>query len=111
MLEQELQRELDLPRGRGRTGNLAGRLAVTVVRGAALENDPIRVREIRVIENIERFRAELQRLALPDGDPFEEGGVDVEQARAAERTASRVPEGAGSRHREGTGIEPVFHCS
>src|SRR2546428_6524686 len=109
MSEQELQRELDLPRGCGRIGNLAGRLAIAVVRGAALEDDPIRVREIRVIENIERFRAELQRLALPDGDPLEERRVDVEQTRAAERAAPCVPEGSGSRHREGTGIKPVVH--
>src|SRR2546426_12344421 len=105
--EQQLQRELDLPRGRGRIGNLAGRLAIAVVRGVALEDDPIRVREIRAIEHIERFGAELQRLALPDGYPLEEGRVDAEQARAAERTASRVPEGSGGRHREGTGIKPV----
>src|SRR5262249_16734001 len=53
---------------------------------------------------------ELQIRALPDGNPLEQGRVDVEEARAAERTASRVTEGAGSRHREGTGIEPVFYC-
>src|SRR5438067_4953220 len=110
-LEQQLQRELDLTREVARRRNLASRVAVAVVRGVALENDPIRVSEIRVIQNIERLRAELQRLALPDRDPLEQGRVDIEQARAAERTASRVPERARSRHREGTGIEPVVYCA
>src|SRR5437867_594030 len=64
-----------------------------------------------MIENIERFRAELQTRAFPDGDPFEQRRVDVKQARAEERTASRVPEGAGGRHREGAGIEPVVHSA
>src|SRR5262249_24844254 len=91
--------------------HLASRVAVAVVRGVALENDPIRVREIRVIENIERFRAKLQIQALPDGDPLEQGRVDVKQARTTERTASRVAVGAGSRHRKGAGIEPVVHSA
>src|SRR5262249_14653994 len=107
--KKKLHRELDLPRGCGRICNLAGRIAVTVVGAVTLENDLIRGGEIRVIENIERFGAELQRHALPDGNPLEQGSVDVEQARAAERTAPCVPEGAGSRHREGTGIEPLVH--
>src|SRR5881628_377038 len=106
--EHQLQRELELPRGGGRIGNLSGRLAVTVVGAVALEDNLIREREIRVIENIERFRAELQRHALPDGDPLKKGRVEVEQARPAERTAPRVPESAGKRHRESTGIEPAF---
>src|SRR5262249_13008083 len=108
--EQQLQRELDLPRGCGRICNLAGRLAIAVAGAVALENHLIREREIGVIENIERFRAELQRHALPHGDPLEQGSVDVKQARAAERTAPHVSEGASNRHLEGTGIEPVVHC-
>src|SRR5437867_7497376 len=94
-LEQQLQRELDLPRGGGRVRNLAGRLAVTIVSAVALEDHLIRESEIHVIQNIERFRAELQRHALPDGDPLKEGSVEVEQARPAEGTALRVPEGTG----------------
>src|SRR2546425_5142474 len=108
--EHQLQRELDLPRGGGCVSNLAGRLAVTIVSAVALEDHLIRESEIHVIQNIERFRAELQRHALPDGDPLKQGRVEVEQARAAERTAPRVPEGAGKRHRESTGIKPVVHA-
>src|SRR5712692_735714 len=47
--KQELQRELDLPRGRGRVGQGPRRAAEI----AARENDLVRVREVRVIENIE----------------------------------------------------------
>src|SRR5438132_8989208 len=108
--KQQLQRELDLPRGGGCVSNLAGRLAVTIVSAVALEDHLIRESEIHVIQNIERFRAELQRHALPDGDPLKQGRVEVEQARAAEGTAPRVPEGAGKRHRESTGIKPVVHA-
>src|SRR5437870_2292552 len=108
--EQQLQRELDLPRGGGCVCNLAGRLAVTIVSAVAQEDHLIRESEIHVIQNIERFRAELQRHALPDGDPLKQGRVEVEQARAAEGTAPRVPEGAGKRHRESTGIKPVVHA-
>src|SRR5262249_54280166 len=111
MLEHQPQRELDLPRGRGRRRNLAGRVANAVVGAVALPNDPIRVREIRMIENIEHFRAELQIHAFPDGNPLEQGRVDVKQARATERTPSRVAVGARSRHREGTGIEPAVHSA
>ena len=68
--EQQLQRELDLPRGGGRLRNLAGRTAIAVVGAVALENDLIRQSEIGVIENIKRFRPELQCHALPDGDPL-----------------------------------------
>jgi len=40
-----------------------------------------------VIEHIERFRPELQRQALTDGNPLEQGRVDVEQGWAANRAA------------------------
>src|SRR5215467_11888120 len=106
--KHQLQRELDLPRRRGRTGNLADGIAIAVVVAVALEHNEIRVSEIRAIQNIERFRAELQRHALPDGNSLKQGRVDVEQARAAERTASHVAEGAGNRHRESFRIEPLF---
>src|SRR5262249_2841026 len=102
------QRELDLPRRRGRTGNLAGGIAIAVVAAVALEHNEIRVGEILAIQNMERFHAELQLNALPDGDPLKQGCVDVEQARAAERTAPHVAEGAGNRHRESFRIEPLF---
>ena len=83
VLEQQLQRELDQARGCGRIGNLPGRLAIAVVGAVALEDHRIREREIRAIQNIERFRAELQRHAFPERDSLEQGRVDVEQPRPA----------------------------
>src|SRR5437867_12077563 len=53
--ELQLQRELDLPRGRSGIGNDAARGAVV----GALENNFIRIAEIRLIQNIERRGAEL----------------------------------------------------
>ena len=110
ILEKQLQRELDLPRGGGRLRNLAGRFAIVVAGGVARENHLIREPKIGAIENIERFRPELQRHALLDGDPLEQGSVDVEQGWAANRATPRVSEGAGNRHLVGTGIEPVYRC-
>src|SRR5262249_24518155 len=52
---------------------------------------------------------ELQSYAFPDRDPFKQGSVDVEQARAAQNTTSCVPEGAGNRHRESARVEPAIH--
>ena len=60
--EQQLERELDLPRGRGGSCNDSARGAVL----GALENNLIRVREIRVIQNIERLGPELQIQSLTD---------------------------------------------
>src|SRR5439155_23662902 len=77
--EYELQSELDLPRGRGRLGNHAGRGANFI----AVENDLIGVREIGVIENVEGLGPELQIDCLPDGELLEQRRVEVDQARTA----------------------------
>src|SRR3989442_13307180 len=66
--ELQLQRELDLPRGRGGIYNDPARGAVLV----ALENHFVRVREIGVIQNIERLGTELQIQSLTDSHPFQE---------------------------------------
>ncbi len=61
-LEQQLQRELDLTRCRGGRCNDPARGAVL----GALENNLVRVREIGVIQTIERLGAELQIQSLTD---------------------------------------------
>src|SRR2546422_4285056 len=64
--EQQLQRELDLPRGRCGVCDDPARGAVV----GALENNLIRVREIGVIQNIEYLRTELQIQAFAHSDLF-----------------------------------------
>src|SRR5437764_419120 len=70
--EHQLQRELDLPRCRGRIGDDAGRRTVV----GPCEHDLIRIREIRVIEDIERLCPELHIQSLADSHLLEEGCVD-----------------------------------
>ena len=60
--EQQLQRELDLPRGRGGRCNDSAQGAVL----GALEDNLIRIRQIGMIQNIERLGAELQIQTLTD---------------------------------------------
>src|ERR1043166_5054533 len=60
--EQQLQRELDLTRGRGGRCNDPAQGAVL----GALENNLIRVRQIGMIQNIERLGTELQIQPLAD---------------------------------------------
>src|SRR5438093_4356475 len=102
--ELQLERELDLTRGRGGRCNDPARGAVL----GALEKNLIRVREIRVIQNIERLGAELQIHSLTDSHSLQQRGVDHEQARTAERSASHVPEGPLERQHEGSRIEPLI---
>src|SRR5712691_1626447 len=110
VLKHELQRELELPRGR-RRGNLPGRVAIVVVGAVTRENDRIRVEEIGVIEYVERLRPKLQIESLADSDFLEKRSVDVDQTRSPHRPARHVPEGPGNRQSEGLRVEPVIHGS
>ena len=65
-LELQLQRELDLPRGRGSPLNDPARRAVL----GALENNLIGGPQIRVIQNIEGLGTELQIQSLTDSHPL-----------------------------------------
>src|SRR5712692_8364902 len=99
--KQELQRELELPRG-------PIHLRDETRRGAdvgAIENDLSGVREIGVIENIEGFRPELQKQFLVDLELLEQRGVDVNQAWTPQRPARNVPESPLSRYQKGMRIE------
>src|SRR2546426_11951771 len=64
--EQQLQRKLDLPRRRRGGVNDPARGAVL----GALEENLIRVREIRVIQHIEHLGPELQIQSLTDSHPL-----------------------------------------
>src|SRR5439155_13027203 len=103
-LKQQLQRKLDLPRGRGRSCNDRARGAVF----AALEKNLVRVREIGVIHNIEHLGPELQIQSLTDSHPLQQRRVDVEQTRTTQRTASHVSEGPLERQHEGVAVEPLI---
>ena len=86
LLEHDLQRELDLSRGRGRLFNHARRWADS----SARKNDLVRGREIGVIENIEGLRTELQIQFLVDGELLEQRCVEVDQLRTSQRSAAVV---------------------
>ena len=102
--EHQLQRELNLPRSGGRRGNLSRGGADA----AARENNSIGVRKVSLIENIEELGAELQSVSLGDLELLEEGGIHVDQARAAECSAPGVAESSGEGHEESVGIEPLI---
>src|SRR5437879_6007056 len=104
--EQEFQSELNLPRERGRAGNLPRRGAVV----GAGENNFARIREIGVIEKIEDLRPELQLPSLGDSDVLEQRSVNVSEVGATERTARHVPEGPLKRQLEGMRIEPLIRA-
>src|SRR5438034_8207476 len=105
--EQQLQRELDLPRCRGRRRNDSARGAVL----GTLEKNLIRIREIRVIQDIESLGAELQIQSLTDSHSLQQRGVEHEQARSSQRSARHVPEGSLERQPERFRIEPLIGSS
>ena len=78
--EHQLQRELDLPRGGRRRVDDSGRGTVVVTR----EHNLIRVREIGVIENIERLGTELQIHFLINSYLLEQRSIDREQPGTTE---------------------------
>src|SRR5207302_6056522 len=96
--------ELDIPRRTDR-GRYQAR------RGAA--NGRIRKVELRMIERVEKLRAELQTRALLNMRLFEKGAIEVSTMRSAKRVSAAVTVGVlkvrcpgGARHVEG-GVEPM----
>src|SRR5438034_3923303 len=102
--ELQLERELDLTRGRGGRCNDPARGAVL----GALEKNLIRVRKIGVIQNIEHLGPELQIQSLTDSHPLQKRSVDVEQTRTTQRSACHISEGALEGQHEGSPIEPLI---
>src|SRR3989442_15152393 len=72
---------------------------------SAREDNEIGCIKVRVIQNVEDLRPELQIQSLFQGNPFEQRSIHVEHARSAELTAPCVTEGSSQRHQEGIGIE------
>src|SRR5262249_48812106 len=71
-------------------------------------DDLIRVREIRVIENVECLGTELQIQSFIDSDLLEQRSIERIQARATERSTSHVPEGPLTRQHKGPRIVPLI---
>ena len=84
----EAQRTLQLPRIADRAGD-----------GAHLRVADIRIRqaELRMIEDVEGFRAELNFHLFPDGEVFEERHVPVPAARSKQDVAPGIAISVGGR--------------
>jgi len=119
--EQELERELNLPRGGGRRGDhslwgadaacgasepIRARRAIV-----ASEHNRIGVREIGLIENVEELGPKLQGPLLADLELLEKWGVHVDQPRASECSARNIAERPGKRDQERVGVEPLIGFS
>ena len=68
----------------------------------------LRVAPHRVVEQVERLEAELQRLRAPEEEVADEGGVGGENARADDDVASGVPVGERRLAGERRGVEPLL---
>ena len=105
--EHELQRELDLARGRGGAGDDPCR----GVDGAPREHNRVRFRKVRVIENVESLRSKLQSPPLIDADLFDQRGVEGGQARPDDGPARHVPESPVGRRHERFRVKPFVRPS
>ena len=77
LLPKQLQGKLDLARRRRSAGDDAGRGAIVIT----LEYHRVGFRKVRVIENVEGLRPELQVPLLIDADLLEQRCVDGGQSR------------------------------
>lgn len=77
-----------------------GRLRIRDVTEAAVADVPARIHELRMVEYVEEFAANLDRHGLPDGKDFRNSEVRIVEPRAMEEPAVRCTEssavGAGS---------------
>jgi hypothetical protein len=105
--EEQLQCELDLPRGRCGIVNDPARGAVV----AARENYLVREREIGMIQNVEQLGPELHVQSFTDSDPLQERRVHIEQARPTQRSARHVSERSLERKHERSRIKPSIGFS
>src|SRR5437867_8117767 len=100
--ELQPQRELNLPPVSVRSG--AGNDACCRTDARARKDNEIGGIKVRVIQNVEDLRPELQIQSLFQRNPFEERRIYVEVARSPELAAPDVSEGSGHRQQEGVGI-------
>src|SRR5260370_20877067 len=99
--EQELQRELNLPRGVGRLGDHPRRRAEI----SAREGHGIGQREVCAIQHVESLDPELQPVLFGETEVLEQRRVKIGEPRSNEGSARHVTECAGKRQRESIRIE------
>src|ERR1017187_20830 len=87
-LERQLQRELNDASVDGGAADLAEARRIQT---------GVRIREVRVVQDVEDFRAEFHLLPLPNREALEDGKVHVELTGTAEHPNSRITPGAGWR--------------
>src|SRR5438067_2399189 len=104
--KQELQRELDLPRGRGRGNDPRGR-AIVIAR----ENDWVGRRKVGMVEEVEGLHPKLQIHVLSDAELLEQRGVKIGQPRPYECPARHIPESPGKWLQKSVGIEPLVYLA
>src|SRR5437660_5220036 len=103
--EQELERELELPRGVGsRRYDPCGGAVV-----AAGKSHRVRRRKVCAIQHVESFRAKLHSILLRNIEVFGESGVKVVEPGPNESSASHISERACSGQQESIAIE-VMAC-
>src|SRR6266850_531842 len=89
-LEAVFQRELDHPRIDAGRRDLPEGPRPHVGKGICSSRAVVRIRELRMVEGVEEFSAELDRMILPDPDPFQNSDVPVELAGAENNTRPRI---------------------
>ena len=82
----ELQPELHLPRSGGSAGDCSGRAGYA----RWSKDDQIGRIEIRAVQEVEDFRAELQTQAFTEGDVLQNGKVPGGETRADVRVSADV---------------------
>ena len=100
LLEVELQAKLHEPWTAG-LGNLPKRAAEPLI---------VRVQELRVVERVKHFAAELERFALGEFHSFQEREIPVVDAGAANRVSAQIAEGSNRSHRVVRWRDAVESC-
>src|SRR6478672_9621027 len=90
-LEQDLDRELDLPRG-SRIARREARVGDHAERGAADRGDPSGLSKVRLVEQIERLHAELRARSTNEVEILDQRQIGVAEPRAVKRVPTQVAE-------------------
>src|SRR5215467_10802546 len=96
-LKRQLQPDLNLSRRQRRGGDLAE---------GGVAQARIRVGEMRVVEGVEEFRAELNSPLFVNGEPFEKRQVEVNHSGPTRVALAGVTEGERGGRNETARVEP-----